>query len=1301
MTDKERLQFEVILNADPAIKTAQEAGEEISKALTVTTKNSRISKMKSELKSLQAEASHVYDKLIEKAHEWAEATGTKSKQKIREHASGYTTDAQGNKQYNIPEYGQYLELQDRIKAKAISINTAVDKLTDAQARATNEANKQVDAQEKAGNAVKDQANSQQQAANAQSENAAKAQEVSAKTGESAENAAEANKAFEETGKAIAQNTETQKQFNDEASKAPEAAEATAEKLKEVANTPMEVDIDADVSTMSISELTRHLLQLQTLMKAIKKDGMPSDMDDTFNRAYDAAVHTNQAIKDYNKNLKQAAQNAEESTQATRTFADSFKDFSSAFISISQASGLLNKVKAGIDAIGPAAMTAGLISKEALTAATAGINLVIEVVARLLTIIETVINALKTLATAIINAFKKVFAIIKQVASTIKDTLVSAANKAKKAFEGMFSFSGSDLRRTLQMLTKYIFGVRSFFFFYRKLRKAVGEGLENLVQFESESNKTNEAITELRTSLLYLKNAWAAAFAPIINVVYPILVKFMDALAAIGNTIARFVAALTGQATVLQALRVSAGDYAESLKDAAGGASKAAKAQDDLNDRLAAFDDLNVLGVDDDKKKSPSGGGGGADDLLPDISEMFERIKTPVDDFAKLLREAWESGDGFRLGEYIAKKLGEGLDKAHEWLTGEGRDKIMKLARFIGTTMDGVLSDGELAGKIGQVLADVFVDAMDFINEVITPERMYMVGVRMAEMLNTAIPQIVPKIGETIGNLFKSAITNAWGFLTTADFKGWGQAIADGINNFIAQMNEDVIVTVGKATLTSGPKLENIGNGWELLGQDITLFAQGLIDALGTAIAEADWHSLGEGIGQLLANINFEDIFAGISDVGSGISSGLSELWGGFKNANPKAGDSLQPMVSVIGTLINDIPRFIQIANRLFDSIPWGDINNMVADLPDTVERIVTVLENLVPVLTDLVRLISEITGLSPTRRAGETLNEIDNIDVAAASARTSISLLNRTIVTSGGLAGATLGAIERGISNLFSGGKNDALIQDFKDMDAQIKHTDTLVEAIKGSFNFDSVANNIKDLVTTSKGSLDEIPVKLTEMKDSASTQSGDIKSTYTSTFDTVKQGSIESAKVVQDNFTLAADNIKTSFITAWEEIKKSISEGGDMFVALSDGMGNTVKALLNAMITGINTSITKPLQDISKSFNVLRVLDVNGTRPFAGIPYLNIPTIPKLAQGAVIPPNREFMAVLGDQKSGTNIEAPLDTIKAAVGDELAPYLEELIAVNRQVISAINNKPVINYRDIGKGYTTYTNEQKMMKGSML
>ena len=50
-------------------------------------------------------------------------------------------------------------------------------------------------------------------------------------------------------------------------------------------------------------------------------------------------------------------------------------------------------------------------------------------------------------------------------------------------------------------------------------------------------------------------------------------------------------------------------------------------------------------------------------------------------------------------------------------------------------------------------------------------------------------------------------------------------------------------------------------------------------------------------------------------------------------------------------------------------------------------------------------------------------------------------------------------------------------------------------------------------------------------------------------------------------------------------------------------------------------------------------------------MPDLNNFDIPMLAKGAVIPPNREFLAVLGDQSSGTNVEAPLATIEQAVAN--------------------------------------------------
>ena len=45
---------------------------------------------------------------------------------------------------------------------------------------------------------------------------------------------------------------------------------------------------------------------------------------------------------------------------------------------------------------------------------------------------------------------------------------------------------------------------------------------------------------------------------------------------------------------------------------------------------------------------------------------------------------------------------------------------------------------------------------------------------------------------------------------------------------------------------------------------------------------------------------------------------------------------------------------------------------------------------------------------------------------------------------------------------------------------------------------------------------------------------------------------------------------------------------------------------------------------------------------------------LPALARGAVLPPNKPFLAMVGDQKTGTNVEAPLSTIEQAVANVIA-----------------------------------------------
>ncbi len=107
---------------------------------------------------------------------------------------------------------------------------------------------------------------------------------------------------------------------------------------------------------------------------------------------------------------------------------------------------------------------------------------------------------------------------------------------------------------------------------------------------------------------------------------------------------------------------------------------------------------------------------------------------------------------------------------------------------------------------------------------------------------------------------------------------------------------------------------------------------------------------------------------------------------------------------------------------------------------------------------------------------------------------------------------------------------------------------------------------------------------------------------------------------------------------------------------------GNWIIASINMVIDVINLAISGLVAAIIPVINLLgSFADVAGDVvgkdwgwqlgaddvKYTMIPQIPYLEIPKLAQGAVIPPNREFLAVLGDQKSGTNIEAPADLIES------------------------------------------------------
>ena len=134
------------------------------------------------------------------------------------------------------------------------------------------------------------------------------------------------------------------------------------------------------------------------------------------------------------------------------------------------------------------------------------------------------------------------------------------------------------------------------------------------------------------------------------------------------------------------------------------------------------------------------------------------------------------------------------------------------------------------------------------------------------------------------------------------------------------------------------------------------------------------------------------------------------------------------------------------------------------------------------------------------------------------------------------------------------------------------------------------------------------------------------------------------------------------------------------------------VKNLANGIIGIINT--------IADAINDLFHIDFKGLKiagaeiiPAFNAQLIRLPKIPMLAQGAVIPPNKEFMAVLGDQRNGTNIEAPLATIEEAVARVTGQQSEQMIAALYTLIDIVERKDLnvqIGDDDIGRANARYT-----------
>lgn len=130
-------------------------------------------------------------------------------------------------------------------------------------------------------------------------------------------------------------------------------------------------------------------------------------------------------------------------------------------------------------------------------------------------------------------------------------------------------------------------------------------------------------------------------------------------------------------------------------------------------------------------------------------------------------------------------------------------------------------------------------------------------------------------------------------------------------------------------------------------------------------------------------------------------------------------------------------------------------------------------------------------------------------------------------------------------------------------------------------------------------------------------------------------------------------ERIKNAIVDKFTSAKNTV-------VGVFNGMGDAIRSVLNNIISVVNGAISKVNGVVSAiesafSFGPWKVPTPFGSKTIGfRATFPRVPTVPYLAKGAVIPPRSEFLAVLGDQKQGNNIETPEAMLRKIVREETA-----------------------------------------------
>lgn len=455
-----------------------------------------------------------------------------------------------------------------------------------------------------------------------------------------------------------------------------------------------------------------------------------------------------------------------------------------------------------------------------------------------------LSKLPQIAKASANAFK----VLGSVISKAKDKLGLLQKDSNKGMSWKKMIGSSILFST-------VFGAIS------QIKEAIKAGSDNLVQYSSAYNKS---ISGMVTSLLYLKNAWAAAFAPIVNVVAPYISKFLDMLAGALNAVGQFMGSLTGKSKVVQAKKAWF-DYGKSLESTGNSASKtgdklkkAKKDAKDLTNYTLGIDELHVIQPSSDSANQDSGS---EKYTGPSPSEMFETssIDKNVSDFAKKVKDAWKKADFTEIGSILGTKLKNSLDGI-DW--NPIQETAEKIGKSFGTFINGFVEVDGLGESIGNTIGEAFNTGLDLANSFLDNTKWDEVGKFIGDGANGAVNTVNwTGIGHFIAQKWNAIFATIGEAARTFDWSNFGKSLSDSLNQFISDFN------------------------WSENGARLGDLVKGVLDTLIQFLENTNWQELGNGIADFIGSIDWSGILTRLAEgIGAALGGLAALLWGLIEDA---------------------------------------------------------------------------------------------------------------------------------------------------------------------------------------------------------------------------------------------------------------------------------------------------------------------------------------------------------------------------------------------------------------------------------